>query len=80
MLQKNTDFDGPLTGTLNGTVYNGTWSSNDDYSKLTITLPSTPFQFVFLTREWRFTSKGIPTLELAPWGSNAAIVLHMTRQ
>lgn len=73
-------YHGPLTATISGTVYNGTWSSNSDYSKLTITLPSMPSPFAFLAREWRFTNKNIPTLELAPWGSNANIVLHMYRQ
>jgi hypothetical protein len=80
VLLKADNYHGPLTAKANGTVYNGTWSSNSDYSKLTIALPSTPAPFIFLTRDWRFTSKNIPTLELAPWGSNAAIVLHMYRQ
>jgi hypothetical protein len=82
-LTKNTLLDGPLTATLNNTtVYTGTWSCNDDYSKLTILInqPSIPAEFVFLNRAWRFTKKDVPTMELAPWGTTDAKVLHMTRQ
>jgi len=69
-----------LQAIKNGVTYTGTWSSNDDYSKLVITLPNPPSEFSFLSREWRFTSKNLPTLELAPWGSTDPIVLHMRRQ
>ncbi|MEP6676020.1 MAG: hypothetical protein ABJA78_12740, partial [Ferruginibacter sp.] len=52
-LLKNTLLDGPMTATKGTTVYNGTWSCNDDYSKLTINfITATPPEFVFLTREW----------------------------
>lgn len=80
VLQKTDFYHGPLKATKNGTTYSGTWSSNDDYSKLIITLPNPPAEFAFLIREWRFTSKNIPTLELAPWGSSEPLVLHMRRQ
>lgn len=80
VLLKDDDLHGPLTATNNGTTYTGSWSSNDDYSKLVITLPAVPSAFVFLTRDWRFTSKSIPTMELAPWGSTENLILHMTRQ
>lgn len=76
---KNTLLDGPLTAVKNGVTYNGTWSSNDDYSKLVITLPSTPAEFIFLTREWKFTKKGNPVMELAPWGTLEPKVLHMEK-
>lgn len=79
-LIKGTSFDGPVTATKNSTVYNGSWSSNADYSKLTIGLPSSVPEFVFLIREWRFTRKGIPILELAPWGTTEPKVLHIERQ
>lgn len=71
---------GPLQATKNGVVYVGTWSANDDYSQLIITLPNPPAEFAFLSRAWRFISKNVPTMALAPWGSTAPIVLQMTRQ
>lgn len=76
---KNTYYDGPFTATNGATVYSGTWSSNEDYSKLVITLPTAPPTFAFLIREWRFTDKTFPTLKLAPWGSTEPDVLHMER-
>jgi hypothetical protein len=80
VLSKNDLYHGPLKATKGSQVYEGSWSSNSDYSKLIIVLPDTPEELVFLTREWRFTSKNIPKLELAPWGSTAPVVLHMLRQ
>lgn len=80
VLTKNTLLDGPMTATTGTTTYTGTWSSNDDYSKLVITLPSTVPIFTFLNREWKFTKKAIPLMELAPWGSTEPKALHMMRQ
>ena len=77
---KTTFYQGPAQVTKGSTVYTGSWSSNNDYSKLVITLPSTPVEFVFLTREWKFTKKLPPQLELAPWGTTEPIVLHLLRQ
>lgn len=81
MLYKNTYFDGPMTAKKNGVTHTGTWASNGDYSMLTInlTLPSVPQEFVFINRQWKFTKKALPVMELAPWGSTAPIVLHMRR-
>ena len=79
ILQKSTYYNGPMTATKSGITYNGTWSSNDDYSKLVITFASTPAEFVFLTREWKFTKKSLPIMELAPWGTLEPKVLHMER-
>jgi hypothetical protein len=79
-LLKNTLADGPMTATKSGMVYTGTWSCNSDYSKLTITLPSSPAEFGFLNREWKFTKKAVPLMELAPWGTTEPKVLHMERQ
>jgi hypothetical protein len=73
-------YHGPLKATKNGVDYNGTWSANSDYSQLIITLPNPPAEFAFLSRAWRFTSKNVPTMALAPWGSTAPIALQMTRQ
>ena len=78
-LLKNTSFDGPLTATNGATVYAGTWSCNEDYSKLVISLPTAPPTFSFLIREWKFTKKSFPIMELAPWGTTEPDVLHMER-
>lgn len=81
-LFKDTYYGGPMTAIKSGVTYTGTWASNDDYGKLTILVnqPSLPSGFSFLNREWRFTKKDLPTMELAPWGSSAPLVLHMQRQ
>ncbi len=78
-LTKNTSYDGPFTATMGATVYSGTWSSNEDYSKLVISLPTAPPSFAFLIREWKFTKKSFPIMELAPWGTTEPDVLHMER-
>ena len=78
-LTKNTLLDGPMTATTGTTILNGTWSCNDDYSKLVISLPASVASFSFLNREWKFTKKAIPTMELAPWGTLEPKVLHMQR-
>ena len=78
-LVKNTSYDGPFTATNGATVYTGTWNCNDDYSKLVINLPSAPPSFAFLIREWKFTKKAFPIMELAPWGTTEPDVLHMER-
>jgi hypothetical protein len=80
VLTKEDLYHGPMTATKNGTTYTGSWSSNSDYSKLIITLPDTPEEFKFLTRQWRFTSKNLPTLKLAPWTTRDPVELHMLRK
>ena len=74
-------YDGPMTGTRDGTTYTGTWSSNEDYSKLVISLtsPAPPAAFAFINRAWKFTRKSLPIMELAPWGTTDPKVLHMRR-
>jgi len=74
-------YNGIIKGSKKGVIYTGTWSSNSDFSKLTINLymPSTPEEFVFLNRSWRFASKALPLLQLTPWGSTDPKVLHMLR-
>jgi hypothetical protein len=81
MLLKDTYFGGPMTAKKNGSTYTGTWSSNSDYGMLTIniTQPSVPTEFVFLNRQWRFTKKALPVMELAPWATAGPVVLHMRR-
>ncbi|MEO6547338.1 MAG: hypothetical protein ABIN94_05040 [Ferruginibacter sp.] len=82
VLTKTTSFyNGQITGTRAGIVYTGTWACNDDFSKLDINIntPSTPAEFVFINRAWRFTKKAVPIMELAPWGSTSPKVLHMQR-
>lgn len=73
-------YHGPLKAINGSNEYYGTWATNNDYSKLDISLPDSIPGFRFLSRSWRFTKKENPTLQLAPWGSTAPIVLHMTRQ
>lgn len=74
-------YDGPMTGTRNGVTISGTWSSNEDYSKLVISLttPAPPATFSFINRAWRFTRKSLPIMELAPWGTTDPKILHMRR-
>jgi len=79
LLIKGTLLDGPMTATKNGVTYNGTWAANADYSKLTISFPTAPPEFVFLNREWKFTKKALPVMELAPWGTLEPKVLHMEK-
>ncbi len=82
ILTKTTSFyDGPMTGTKAGITYSGTWTSNDDYSKLVINLTGTPTpaEFNFINRPWKFTKKAFPIMELSPWGSTDPKILHMER-
>jgi hypothetical protein len=80
VLLKTDYYHGPLKATKGTNKYEGTWSCNEDYSKLTISLPDSIPEFKFLNRNWRFTKKDVPTLKLASWGSTAPVVLYMTRQ
>ena len=79
-LLKTDYYHGPMQATKGSNTYFGTWSSNTDYSKLVITLPATHQELIFLTREWRFTKKAPPQLELAPWGTTEPLILHMLKQ
>ena len=81
-LYKNTYFDGPMTATKGSLVFNGTWKSDESFGKLIINISEAgvPATFAFINREWRFTKKDLPMMELAPWGSSAPLVLHMRRQ
>ena len=76
---KSTLQNGPITVSNSLLNYTGTWSCNDDYSKLVITLPASPPEFIFISREWRFTKKDVTVMELAPWGTTDPKVLHMLR-
>jgi hypothetical protein len=73
-------YHGPLKAVKGNNEYMGTWKTNEDYSKLDISLPDSIPVFRFLSRSWKFTKKENPTLQLAPWVSSYPIVLHMTRQ
>jgi hypothetical protein len=82
ILTRTTSYtEGPMTGTKDGVVYTGNWVSNTDYSKLSISLitPTIPDEFIFLNRDWRFTKKSLPIMELAPYGSTDVKILHMRR-
>ncbi len=80
VLLKTDYYHGDLQAKKDGAIITGSWSTNEDYSKLIITLPETPADFVFLTRAWRFTKKSVPLLKLAPWGTSEPLVLHMLRR
>jgi len=80
VLLKTDSYHGPLKAKKDANEYMGTWSTNEDYSKLDISLPDSIPEFAFLNRSWRFTKKEVPTLKLAPWGSTAPLVLYMTGQ
>jgi hypothetical protein len=79
VLYTTTYYNGAMTAVKNGVTYTGTWSSNEDYSKLVISFGSAPPEFVFLNRDWKFTKKSLPVMELAPWGTLEPKVLHMER-
>lgn len=79
-LLKTDYYHGTLKVTKDGTVYEGTWRCDNDYGKLTIDLPASPGVFAFLTGDWRFLKKDIPTLQLAPWGSADQVQLNMTQK
>lgn len=80
VLLKTDLYHGPLEANKGSNQWMGTWSTNDDYSKLDISLPDSVPVFQFLSRSWRFTKKSNPTLQLVPWGSDAPLVLYMTHQ
>jgi len=79
-LVKGNPMDGVMTATKNGNTWTGTWSTNSDYTKISFSLPGGVPEFIFLVRDWRFTHKGIPILELAPWTGPDPKVLHLERQ
>lgn len=80
VLLKEDYYHGPLKAVAGNTNYTGSWSTNDDFSKLTIRLPAERSEFRFLSRDWRFTKKGLPVMKLAPWGSAEPLELHMRRK
>lgn len=81
MKKGSTYYDGTMTGKNGAITYTGTWSSNEDYSKLIINIntPAPPSSYTFLNRSWKFTKKSLPIMELAPWGTTDPKVLHMRR-
>jgi hypothetical protein len=79
-LTKNTFTDGPMTASNSLFTESGTWTCTEEYGKLAISLPTTRIAaFSFLNREWKFTSKALPILKFAPWGTTEPKVLHMER-
>lgn len=77
----DTYYSGELTALKNGVSYSGSWSTPEDFSKLTINLtkPTIPNEFIFLNRVWKFTKKVPPVLQLAPYGSSEDKILYMRR-
>lgn len=80
ILSKTDYYHGPMKAIKNGITYQGTWSANDDYGKLIITLTDTPSELKFLSRAWRFKSKSFSVLKLAPWGEGEGINVHMSKE
>ena len=80
ILSKIDYYHGPMKAIKDGVTYPGKWSSNDDYGKLIITFPDTPTELKFLSREWRFKSKSMTLLKLAPWGEVAGVEVHMSKE
>lgn len=80
ILSKIDYYHGPMKAIKDGITYPGTWSANDDYGKLIITLPDTPAELKFLSRAWRFKSKSFSLLELAPWGQGEGINVHLAKE
>jgi hypothetical protein len=64
-LKKKTYYDGPLEILAGGTLYKGTWKSNNDYSTLDLSITGKP-EFEFFQSPWRFTYKSLNILRLAP--------------
>jgi len=64
-LKKKTYYDGPLEILVGGTLYKGTWKSNNDYSTLELSISGKP-EFEFFQSPWRFTYKSLNILRLAP--------------
>ena len=80
ILSKIDYYHGPMKAIKDEVTYSGTWSSNDDYGKLIITLPNTPAELKFLSRAWRFKSKSFSLLKLAPWGEGDEINVNMSKE
>jgi hypothetical protein len=78
-LNKGNPLDGVMTATKAGTTSFGTWSVNNDYNKLSFSLPVGIPGFGFLSNDWEMTRKGVPILEMAAW-NNDPKVLHFERQ
>ena len=80
ILSKTDYYHGPMKAIKDGITYSGTWSANDDYGKLIISLPDTPAELKFLSRAWRFKSKSFSVLKLAPWGEGEGINVNLSKE
>ena len=80
ILSKTDYYHGSMKAIKSGISYTGTWSTNNDYGKLIITLPDAKAELKFLSREWRFKSKSFSILKLAPWGEGDGINVHMSKE
>lgn len=65
ILQKETYENGPLTVTVGGVTYNGTWKANSDYSKLELMVTGRP-DFAFYSIPWRVKNKTLTGLSMVP--------------
>lgn len=66
VMKKNTYRDGPFLATYRGKTDTGTWISNADYSKLTLSLKGRP-AYDLLNIDWKFKSKSTSKLDMLPW-------------
>lgn len=80
ILYKIDYYHGPMKAIKDGITYDGTWTANDDYGKLIITLPDTPSELKFLSRAWRFKSKSFSLLKLAPWGEGDGVNVYLSKE
>jgi hypothetical protein len=70
ILKKETYENGPLTVTVGGVTYNGTWKANTDYSKLELFVTGRP-DFAFYSIPWRVKNKTLTGLSMVPQSANA---------
>ena len=71
-LLKSTLTNGSMTAISGGTTYTGTWSCNEDYSKLVITLPSSVTAFFFPHAGMEVYQKGRTNNGTGPLGNHRA--------
>ena len=77
-LRKETFYKGPLEIYADGTRYDGTWESNDDYSRLNLEIEGLP-EFEYYNTLWRFTHKSLDILKIAPVENPGQKQLHLVK-
>ena len=77
-LRKETFYKGPLEIYANGTRYDGTWESNEDYSRLNLEIEGLA-EFEFYNTLWRFTHKSLDILKIAPIENPGQKQIHLVK-